>query len=76
MSRTLSQFPNKPVLEWKNNLPLSGGQFILYIKAGKLVSKGCVHYVVLVKGPSVGIPLTHSSPVVNVFPEVFTYDLL
>ncbi|WMV10108.1 hypothetical protein MTR67_003493 [Solanum verrucosum] len=36
------QFPNDPVLEWKSSLAVPKGRFISYLKARKLVSKGCL----------------------------------
>ena len=47
------------------------GRFILYLKARKLVSKGCVYHLVRVNNSSVEIPSIQSVSVVKEFPEVF-----
>ena len=52
------------------------GHFISYLKARKLISKGCMYHLIRVKDSKVeNLPL-HSVPVVNEFPEVFPEDLL
>ncbi|WMV54696.1 hypothetical protein MTR67_048081 [Solanum verrucosum] len=51
------------------------GRFISYLKARKLVSKGCIYYLVRVNDFSVEIPLIQSVPIVREFPEVFPDDL-
>ncbi|KAG5586522.1 hypothetical protein H5410_046956 [Solanum commersonii] len=40
------QFSNEPVLEWSSSSAVPKGRFILYLKARKLVSKGCVYHLV------------------------------
>lgn len=37
------KFPNDLVLEWKSSSAVPKCRFILYLKAMKLVSKGCVY---------------------------------
>ena len=51
------------------------GCFISYLKAIKLVSKGCVYQLVLVNESSVEIPLIQSVPMVKEFPKVFPNDI-
>ena len=38
--------PNEPVIEWTSSSVEPKGHFILYLKAMKLVSKGCVYPLV------------------------------
>ncbi|WP_368859988.1 hypothetical protein [Microbacterium sp. C7(2022)] len=40
------QFPNEPVIEWKGDAMVSKGRFIFYLKARKLISKGCIYHLV------------------------------
>jgi len=51
------------------------GRFISYLKARKLVSKGCVYHLVRVNDSSVEVPHIQSVPVVKKFLEVFSDDL-
>lgn len=51
------------------------GKFISYLKARKLISKGCIYHLVRVKSDDVNSPTLESVPVVNEFPDVFPYDL-
>lgn len=50
------KFPNKLVLEWQKCSVVPKGQFILYLKKSKLVSKGCVYRLVRVNDFNVDIP--------------------
>ncbi|KAH0711565.1 hypothetical protein KY289_007524 [Solanum tuberosum] len=69
------QFPNEPVIEWSSSSAVPKGRFISYLKARKLVSKGCVYHLVRVHDSSVEIPPFQAVPVVREFPEVFPDDL-
>ncbi|KAH0669343.1 hypothetical protein KY285_023504 [Solanum tuberosum] len=69
------QFPNETDLEWKNSSTVPKGHFISYLKARKLVSKGCVYHLVRVNDSSVEVPPIQSVPVVKEFPEVFPNNL-
>ena len=51
------------------------GRFISYLKARKLVSKGCVYHLVRVNDSSVEIPHIQLVPIVKEFLEVFPDDL-
>ena len=48
------------------------GQFILYLKPRKLVSKECVYHLVLVNDSSVEIINIYSIPVIKVFLDDFS----
>ncbi|KAH0688918.1 hypothetical protein KY289_016276 [Solanum tuberosum] len=69
------QIPNEPVIEWSNSSAVPKGRFISYLKARKLVSKGCVYHLVRVNDSSIEIPPIQSVSVVKVFPGVFPDDL-
>ncbi|KAG5568314.1 hypothetical protein H5410_064671 [Solanum commersonii] len=69
------QFPNEPVLEWNSSSAVPKGRFISYLKARKLVSKGCIYHLVQVNDSSAEVPPIQSVPVVKEFPEVFLDDL-
>ena len=51
------------------------GKFISYLRARKLISKGCIYHLVRVKDDSVESPSLESVPIVNEFPKVFSDDL-
>ena len=40
------QFPNKSVLECRGSTTAFRGQLISYLRARKMISKGCVYYLV------------------------------
>ncbi|KAH0728063.1 hypothetical protein KY284_003928 [Solanum tuberosum] len=65
----------RAILEWKSSSAVAKGHFILYLKARKLVSKGCIYHLVRVNDSSVEVPYIQSVPVVKEFPEVFPDDL-
>ncbi|KAH0650238.1 hypothetical protein KY284_030150 [Solanum tuberosum] len=69
------QFPNEPVIEWSSSSAVPKGHFISYLKARKLVSKGCIYHLVRVHDSSVEIPHFQSVPTAREFPEVFPDDL-
>ena len=46
------QIPNEPVIEWSISLAVPKGHYISYLKARKLVSKGCIYHLVQVNDSS------------------------
>ena len=60
------------VIEWASNSIVPKGRFSSYLKARKLVSKGCIYHLVQVNDSSVEVPFLQSVPIVNEFPEVFS----
>ena len=40
------QINNELVIKWSNSSPVPNCRFISYLKAIKLVSKGCIYYLV------------------------------
>ncbi|KAG5586662.1 hypothetical protein H5410_047096 [Solanum commersonii] len=57
------------ILEWRSSSTVPKGRFISYIKARKLVSKGCIYNLVRFNDFSVKTPPIQSVPVVSEFPE-------
>ena len=51
------------------------GHFISYLKARKLVSKGCVYNLVRVNDSNVGLLSLQSIAIVSEFPEFIPDDL-
>ena len=47
------QVPNESVIEWASSSTVPKGHFISYLKARKLVSKGCIYHIVRVNDSSV-----------------------
>ncbi|XP_070014866.1 uncharacterized protein [Nicotiana sylvestris] len=70
------QFPNKEVLEWKGSSVALVGKFISYLKAQRMIGKGCLAYLAHIINPESEPPALQSVPVVREFLEVFPDDLL
>ncbi|XP_033509762.2 uncharacterized protein [Nicotiana tomentosiformis] len=70
------QFPNEEVLDWKGSSASLVGKFISYLKAQRMISKGCLAYLAHIINPESEPPALQSVPVVREFLEVFPYDLL
>ncbi|XP_070057143.1 uncharacterized protein [Nicotiana tomentosiformis] len=70
------EFPNEPVIEWKGDDVVLKGRFISYLKATKMINKGCIYHLVRVTDTDVEAPMLEFVPVVNEFPGVFPDELL
>ena len=68
-------FPNKPVVEWKGENSIPRGRIIPYLKAYKMISKGCLCHIVRVQDLDSEIPPTELVTIVSEFLEVFPNDL-
>ncbi|XP_070050296.1 uncharacterized protein [Nicotiana tomentosiformis] len=70
------QFPNEEVLEWKGSSASLVAKFISYLKAQRMIGKGCLAYLAHIINPESEPPALQSVPVIKEFPEVFLDDLL
>ncbi|XP_070032310.1 uncharacterized protein [Nicotiana tomentosiformis] len=69
-------FLGEPVLEWVGNTATPRGRFISYLKARKMIAKGCVYHIVRVKDADAEIPTLQSISVVKEYAYVFPDELL
>ncbi|XP_070017402.1 uncharacterized protein [Nicotiana sylvestris] len=69
------EFPNEPVVEWKRDNVVPKGRLISYLKAAKMINKGCIYNLVWVTDTNVEAPSLESVPVVNEFLDVFPDEL-
>lgn len=67
--------PGLPRLQWRGTHGHSTRSAILYVKARRMVERGCLAYLAYVRDSSVEVPYIDSVPVVREFPEVFPSDL-
>ncbi|XP_070054881.1 uncharacterized protein [Nicotiana tomentosiformis] len=68
-------FPDEPVLEWIGNTVTPRGRFISYLKARKMIAKGCIYHIVRVRDADAEIPTLQSIPVVKEYADVFLDEL-
>ncbi|XP_070050644.1 uncharacterized protein [Nicotiana tomentosiformis] len=69
------EFTNESVIEWNGDDVVPKGRFISYLKATKMINKGCIYHLVLVIDTDAEAPTLESVPVVNKFSEVFPDEL-
>ncbi|XP_070040314.1 uncharacterized protein [Nicotiana tomentosiformis] len=67
--------PRLPRLEWRGSLDYVPSRVISYLKAQRMVGKGCLSYLDFVRDVSVDAPTIYYVPVVGDFPDVFPTDL-
>ncbi|KAF3653003.1 putative ribonuclease H protein-like [Capsicum annuum] len=65
------QFLNEPVLEWRGSTLALRGQFVSYLRARKMISNGCVYYLIRVKDSSSETRSLEPVPVAYEFLVVF-----
>ena len=65
------KFPDEPIIECKSSNLEPMDRFISYLKARKMISKGYLYHLVLVKDSRLETLSLESVPVVCEFPEVF-----
>ncbi|XP_070003218.1 uncharacterized protein [Nicotiana sylvestris] len=68
--------PGFPCLEWRGTPGHSTSRVISYMKARRMVDKGCLAYLAYVRDFSAEVPSMDSLPIVSEFPKVFPADLL
>ncbi|XP_070015015.1 uncharacterized protein [Nicotiana sylvestris] len=69
------EFTNEPIIKWKGDNVVPRGQFISYLKAAKMIKKGCIYHLVWVTDTNAEALSLESVPVVNEFPDVFPDEL-
>ncbi|XP_070036563.1 uncharacterized protein [Nicotiana tomentosiformis] len=71
-----SAMPGLPWLEWRGTLDYIPNRVVSFVKAHRMVEKGCEAYLALVRDSGVDTPTVESVPIVRDFPDVFSSDLL
>ena len=67
--------PGIPKVEWKSASGSYPSKVISFIRAQKLMERGCFSYLAFIRDTSVEPPSMDSVPVVQEFPNVFPSDL-
>ncbi|XP_070035659.1 uncharacterized protein [Nicotiana tomentosiformis] len=67
--------PGLPRLEWRVTLEYSPSRVIYFLKAQRMVEKGCDAYIAYVRDVSTDTPTIESVPVVRDYLDVFPTDL-
>jgi len=68
-------FPGEAVREWKGNIKTPKGRFISYLKARRMINKGCMYHLARVQGMDAQPPILQSIPVLNEFLYVIPNEL-
>ncbi|XP_059288969.1 uncharacterized protein LOC132042445 [Lycium ferocissimum] len=69
------KFHNELLIVWKGEIAKPRGMFISYLKAHKMISKGCIYHLVVINDTQPVVPEFEFVPIVNEFPGVFPEDL-
>ncbi|XP_070054544.1 uncharacterized protein [Nicotiana tomentosiformis] len=69
------EYPNDPVIQWNGDDVVPNGRFIYYLKATKMISKGCIYHLFRVTDIDAEAPTLESVSVVNEFLGVFPDEL-
>ncbi|XP_070003411.1 uncharacterized protein [Nicotiana sylvestris] len=67
--------PSIPHVEWSSTLDHTPSRVISFLKAQRIVEKGCAAYLAYMRDVSVDTPSIDSVPVVRDYPDVFPADL-
>ncbi|XP_070045819.1 uncharacterized protein [Nicotiana tomentosiformis] len=67
--------PILPRIEWRGALDYVLIRVISFLKAQRMVEKGCDAYLAFVRDANIDTPTVESVPVVMVYPDVFMADL-
>ncbi|KAH0696028.1 hypothetical protein KY289_013510 [Solanum tuberosum] len=68
-------FPGEVVQEWKGDTATPKRRFISYLKARRMITKGCIYHLVHTHDIDAEPPTLQSIPVVNEFLDVFPDEL-
>ncbi|KAH0650155.1 hypothetical protein KY284_030067 [Solanum tuberosum] len=68
-------FPGEAVREWKGYITTSKGRFISYIKARRIITKGCIYHLDRVHDIDAEPPTLQSIPIVIEFLDIFPDEL-
>ncbi|XP_070003056.1 uncharacterized protein [Nicotiana sylvestris] len=69
------EFPNESAIEWERDNVVPRVRFISYLKAAKMINKGCIYHLVRVTDTNAEALSLESVPVVNEFSNVFPDEL-
>ncbi|XP_070017324.1 uncharacterized protein [Nicotiana sylvestris] len=67
--------PGLPQLEWRSALDYVPSRVVSFLKAHRMVKKGCDAYLAFVRDINADAPIVESVPIVRDFPDVFSADL-
>ncbi|XP_070004800.1 uncharacterized protein [Nicotiana sylvestris] len=67
--------PGVPRVEWKGTLDHTSSRVISFLKAQRMVEKGCDTYLAYVRDVIIDIPIVNLVPIVRDFSDVFPADL-